>query len=79
MQRVVDEQVTLHAEHTAARRTCEHTSVFQLPLAGFTEPLSVVQQQWTLLEGLQGEEVVEGAGQVRSGDKRQPTDFTLDR
>ena len=72
VQRVVDEQVTLHAEHTVARRTREHTLVFQLPLAGFTEPLCVVQQQRTLLEGLQGEEVVEGASQMRSGDKCQP-------
>lgn len=68
VQGIMDEEITLHTEYTAARWTGEHTFLFQLPLAGVAEPLSLVLLQWTLQEGFHGKEVVEGPCQVRGRD-----------
>lgn len=79
MQRLVDEEITLHTEHTVTRWTAEHTFILQLCLTCLTEPVSLEVLHWTLYKSLEGEEVVKGSGEMGGRHQSQTTHFTLHR
>lgn len=73
----MNEEITLHTEHTVARCTGKYTFILKFPLTSLAVPVSLELLHWNLSKGWEREEMVEGSGEVGGRHQSQTTDFAF--